>query len=71
MGSNFPNLNPNYFHHGENRPHQYIGGGCKKYFTCAPPAIELIYILEKHNTLTTINCLQGVWRENGCLFLAT
>ena len=29
---------------------------CKKNsYACAPPEIELIYIVEKHNTLITIN----------------
>ena len=28
----------------------------KKNYDCASPAIELIYIVEKHNTLITINC---------------
>ena len=29
---------------------------CKKHsYACAPPAIEIIYIVEKHNTLITTN----------------
>ena len=34
---------------------------CKnELYAFAPPVIELIYIVEKHNALVTINCVGGV-----------
>ena len=35
----------------------------KNSYACAPPAIELIYIVEKHNTLITINFWPAVRRN--------
>ena len=37
---------------------------CKKNCDCVPPAIELIYTVEKHNALTTINCGASLFVEN-------
>ena len=30
----------------------------KKPYDGSKPAVELVYIVEKHNTLTTINCMR-------------
>ena len=49
----------NYVHHGKKQLHQEVEDGyiiVKHSDTCVPPATELIDMVEKHNTLITINC---------------
>ena len=55
----FYNPIKNYVHHGKMHPFKEVEGANilkKLYGTFVPPEIELIYTLEKHNTLIIISC---------------